>query len=102
MPTPWISRILYLEGLPNLQRYHKVTVGQTVLEQLQLDYKVEEQAIALLNNGIKLCREQGDNGSRELLESILLSEEHHANWIEEQLHLIDQVGLQNYLSQQIH
>lgn len=97
-----ISRILYLEGLPNLQRYHKVNVGQTVLEQMQLDYKVEEQAIALLNNGIKLCREQGDNGSRELLESILVSEEHHANWLEEQLHLIDQVGLQNYLSQQIH
>jgi bacterioferritin len=97
-----ISRILYLEGLPNLQRYNKVNVGQTVLEQLQLDYKVEEQAIALLNNGIKLCREQGDNGSRELLESILVSEEHHANWIEEQLNLIEQVGLQNYLSQQIH
>jgi bacterioferritin len=56
----------------------------------------------LLNNGIKLCREHGDNGSRELLESILLSEEHHANWLEEQLHLIEQVGLQNYLSQQIH
>jgi bacterioferritin len=97
-----ISRILYLEGLPNLQRYNKVNVGQTVLEQFQVDYKVEEQAIALLNNGIKLCRDQGDNGSRELLESILLSEERHANWLEEQLHLIDQVGLQNYLAQQIH
>jgi bacterioferritin len=97
-----ITRILFLDGLPNLQRLGKVNVGQTVLEQLKLDLDLEKAACKRLNDGIEVCRSLGDNGSRELLEELLTGEEHHANWIEEQLVLIEQVGEQNYLSQQIH
>lgn len=96
-----IARILYLEGVPNVQRYSKVNVGQTVKEQLSLDHDVEKAAIVMLNRGIELCRSLGDGGSRELLERILLGEEQHADWIESQLDLIEQVGESNYLAQQI-
>jgi bacterioferritin len=70
-----IERILYLDGVPNLQRLHKVNVGETVPEQLKLDRQLEVDAVARLNKGIALCTEVGDNGSRELLEDILVSEE---------------------------
>jgi bacterioferritin len=96
-----IERILYLEGVPNLQRLGKINVGQTVPEQLRLDLEVEKAAIKALNAGIELCRSLGDNGSRELLEDILLGEEEHANWLEAQLTLLAQVGDANYLAQQI-
>jgi bacterioferritin len=96
-----IERILYLEGVPNLQRLGKVNVGQTVPEQLRLDLEVEKAAIKMLNEGIELARSLGDNGSRDLLEDILKGEEDHANWIEAQLNLIVQMGEANYLAQQI-
>ena len=96
-----IQRILYLEGVPNLQRLGKVNVGQTVPEQLRLDLEVEKAAVIALNAGIEQCRALGDGGSRELLESILKAEEEHANWIEAQLSLIQQTGEGNYLAQQI-
>jgi bacterioferritin len=96
-----IERILYLEGVPNLQKLNKVMVGQTVKEQLELDLATEKTAIDLLNGGIELARSLGDNGSRELLEDLLVEEEEHANWLEEQLSLVQQVGEQNYLAQQI-
>lgn len=96
-----IERILYLEGMPNLQRLGKVNVGQTVKEQLELDLDLEKRAIKMLNDGIELCRGLGDNGSRELLEKILAAEEKHAHWIETQIELVKQVGEQNYLAQQI-
>jgi bacterioferritin len=96
-----IERILYLEGVPNLQRLGKVNVGQTVKEQLQLDLEVEKAAVARLNDGIELCRTLGDNGSRDLLEDILEGEEEHIDWLESQLELISQVGEANYLAQQI-
>jgi bacterioferritin len=96
-----IERILYLEGVPNLQRLGKVNVGQTVPEQFRLDLEVEKAAIKALNAGIEVCRSLGDNGSRELLEDILLGEEEHANWLESQLTLLAQVGEANYLAQQI-
>ena len=96
-----IERILYLEGVPNVQKLNKVSVGQTVPEQLRLDLDVEKAAIKRLNTGIETCRAHGDNGSRELLEDILEGEEAHANWIEAQLTLIAQVGESNYLAQQI-
>jgi bacterioferritin len=96
-----IERILYLEGLPNLQRLGKVNVGETVPEQFKLDLAVEAAAIKALNNGIELCRSLGDNGTRELLEEILEAEEEHANWIEAQQTLIRQAGEANYLAQQI-
>jgi bacterioferritin len=96
-----IERILYLEGLPNLQRLGKVMVGTSVEEQLTLDLELEKGAIKRLNDGIELCRSLGDNGSAELLEDILKGEEEHANWIEAQLSLIQQTGLQMYLGHQI-
>ena len=96
-----IARILYLEGLPNVQRLGKVNVGQTVAEQLRLDLEQERAAVKALNAGIERCRALGDNGSRDLLEEILTSEEAHINWIEAQLELIKQAGEGNYLAQQI-
>lgn len=96
-----IERILYLEGVPNVQRLGKVNVGETVPEQLRLDGEVERSAITRLNDGIELCRSLGDNGTRDLLEGILRGEEEHLNWIEAQLTLIQQMGEPHYLSQQI-
>jgi bacterioferritin len=97
-----IERILYLEGSPNVQRLGNVTVGQAVEEQLRLDLELERRAIPVLNRGIELCRNRaGDNGTAELLEDILEGEEEHANWLEAQLSLVQQVGLQNYLAQQL-
>ena len=96
-----VERILYLEGVPNLQKLGKVNVGQTVKEQFRLDLEVEKTAIKALNAGIETARSLGDNGTRDLLESILEGEEEHANWLEAQLTLIDQVGEANYLAQQI-
>jgi bacterioferritin len=97
-----IERILYLEGVPNMQRLNPVGVGETVLEQLELDRELEVAAIERYNRGIALCVSEGDNGSRDLLEHQLRGEEEHLDWIESQLDLISQVGLENYLSQQIH
>jgi bacterioferritin len=96
-----IHRVLYLDGLPNVQRYHKINIGQTVPEQLQVDLALESAAIKLLNDGIELCRTLGDNGSRELLEDILEAEEEHTDWLEAQLELIQQLGAEHYLAQQI-
>jgi len=97
-----IERILYLEGVPNMQRLEKVKVGETVPEQLKLDHTLEVEAVARLNRAIELAVEVHDNGTRELLEDILTSEEEHVNWLEAQLELIKQVGEQNYLSEQMH
>lgn len=97
-----IERILYLEGVPNLQRLFKLNIGENAEELLRSDLALEVTAIARLNDGIALCREVGDNGTRELLESILTGEEEHADWIETQLEAIQQVGLQNYLAQHLH
>ena len=77
------------------------TINQTVKEQLQADLEVEKAAIERLNRGIELSRSLADNGSRELLEHILVNEEEHADWLEAQLTLIEQVGEPNYLAQQI-
>ena len=97
-----IERILFLEGVPNMQRLEKVRVGETVVEQLTLDLKLEQAAVQRFNKTIALAVEVGDNASRELLEEMLTSEENHVNWLESQLELIKQVGEQNYLAQQIH
>jgi bacterioferritin len=96
-----IERILYLEGLPNLQRLSKVSVGETLPEQLRLDRDTEAEAIARLNKGIALCVELADNGSRELLERILTGEEEHLDWLETQLALIATLGDVQYLAQQL-
>lgn len=96
-----IERILYLEGVPNLQRLNKVNVGETVPEQLKLDLEVEREAVARLNEGMKLCRDLADNGTEDLLRRILVAEEEHADWIEAQLTQIEQLGVANYLAQQV-
>jgi bacterioferritin len=96
-----IGRILFLEGVPNLQRYHKLRVGETVREQLESDLQLEYSAIAFLNQGVEAARKAGDNTSEDLMRKILVSEEAHTDWIETQLELIRQVGEQNYLAQQV-
>jgi len=96
------DRILFLDGLPNLQRLGKLAIGQNVHEILKNDLAVEMVAVPLLNKGIQTCRDVGDNGSEALLTRILVSEEEHVDWLEAQLELIKQVGEANYLSQQIH
>jgi bacterioferritin len=97
-----IERVLYLEGVPNLQRLGTVRVGETPAEKVALALELERDAIDRLNRGIGLAVEYGDNGTRDLLEDILEGEEDHADWLETQLELIRQVGEPFYLAQQIH
>ena len=97
-----IERILYLDGVPNTQRLGPVRVGEDPIEQHRVDLALETEAIERLNKAVALCREKGDNGTRELLESILQDEEEGADWLEAQLHIVDEVGKENYLSEQIH
>jgi bacterioferritin len=96
-----IDRILYLEGVPNVQRLFKVQIGETVPEQLESDLRVERDAVERLNKAVELCRSLGDNGTRSILEEMLRSEEEHLDWLEEQLSLIQQIGTANYLAQQL-
>jgi bacterioferritin len=96
-----IERVLFLDGVPNVQRLHNIRIGENVPEILKADHALELDALPRLNKGIDLCREIGDNNSRMLLEEILHDEEEHVDWIEAQLTLVDQVGVQNYLAQQI-
>jgi bacterioferritin len=96
-----IERILYFDGMPNMQRLGTILVGETAPEKLTAALDLEKEAIERLNRGIALCVAQGDNGSRELLEDILEGEEAHADWLESQLELISQVGESHYLAQQI-
>ena len=96
-----IERILYLEGLPNLQRLGKLNIGTTVVEMLKNDLGIEAVAIPLLNKSIEACRQAGDNGSEQLLKSILVSEEEHVDWLEAQLEQVKQLGEAHYLAQQI-
>jgi bacterioferritin len=96
------DRILFLEGIPNYQRYFPLRIGETVIEQFQSDLQLEYTAIERLNAGIATAVELSDNGTRELLADILVSEEEHADWLETQLETIKQVGIENYLSQQMH
>ena len=97
-----IKRILFLEGVPNMQRLFPVKVGEEPIEQHKLDLALETEAIKRLNAGIALCREKGDNGSRELLVKILTGEEDGADWLESQLHIVAEIGKEQYLAEQIH
>jgi bacterioferritin len=92
-----IARILFLEGLPIVSELKKMNIGATVDAQLKNDWEAEEGAIKAYNDGIKLCLELGDNGSRELIDANLKDEEDHLDWLEAQLDQIKQMGLQNYL-----
>jgi bacterioferritin len=97
-----IERILFLEGVPNLQRLGKVNVGETVREQFELDMGLERDAILRLRDGIALCRVEKDEVTRDLLEHILVAEEEHTDWLETQLGLMDRLGEQLYLAEQMH
>ncbi len=96
-----IKRILFLEGLPNVQKIGRVYIGQDIEELLDCDLKVEYEAIPRLKKHIKLCEEEADFVTRDLLKSILTSEEEHVDWLETQKELIKRAGLQNYVQSQI-
>jgi bacterioferritin len=97
-----IDRILYLDGVPNMQRLNPVRVGEDPIEQHKLDLAMETDAIARYNRAIQLCCEKNDGGTREILEDILRGEEDSAEWLEAQLHLVNEVGKERYLAEMIH
>lgn len=96
------DRILFLEGIPNLQALGKLNIGETVLEQLESDMRLELEAIDKMRNAIVVCYDAKDHTSKDLIEKILREEEEHVDWLEAQLGIIKDIGLQNYLAQQLH
>jgi bacterioferritin len=96
-----IERILFLEGTPAIARYNPIRVGGTVPEQLENDLKLETEGVQFYNEGIQLASAAGDNGTRELFDRILLESEEHVDWLETQLNVVKQIGLENYLSEQL-
>ncbi|MEP9410239.1 MAG: bacterioferritin [Candidatus Brocadia sp.] len=97
-----IERVLYLEGIPVITKVDKINVGTTVKDQAENDHGLEKAAIQKLNRAIKLCYDESDGGSRELLEHILLDEEKHANDLESYLQMIKDMGIENFLVTQVH
>lgn len=97
-----IARILFLDGIPNLGRLSAVSIGENPIEQHRLDLDLELQAVDRLNKAIALARESGDNGTRDLLESTLEDEEESVDWLEAQLHIIEEIGAERYLAEHIH
>lgn len=97
-----LQRILFLEGSPNMSDLFPIKIGRDVKEQLENDLALELQAIPRLNNAIRHATEVGDNASRTVFEKILVDEEHHVDWIEAQLHMIQEIGYAQYLAQQMH
>ncbi len=96
-----IGRILFLEGTPIVSKLNPIHIGADVLKQLKSDWDAEQGAIKNYNEGIRLAVELGDNGTRALFESILQDEENHIDWLETQLGQIEQMGYQNYLTEQV-
>jgi bacterioferritin len=96
-----IDRVLYFDGLPNLQRFDAFDVGETVAEQLQLALETEKDAVEQITALMTACIEEGDTGTREFLAPKLLDEQTHISWIESQLTLVQQIGEANYLTQQV-
>jgi bacterioferritin len=97
-----MERILYLDGTPTMDQLFPLRIGKTVKEQIENDLQLELDALTRLNDGIAFATSVGDNGSRELLVKILTDEEDHVDHLEAQLHIIREVGVDNYLAQQIH
>jgi bacterioferritin len=97
-----IARILYLDGVPNMQRLAPVRVGEEPIEMHKVDLELELEAVERLNRAIALCLQKGDAGTRELVESILKEEEESVDWLETQLHLIKDLGREKYLAEQLH
>jgi bacterioferritin len=96
-----IERILFFDGVPNMQRMNPVQVGEHPIEQHELDLALEVEAVKRLNEGVALARDKGDNGTRDLLEEILKEEEESVDWHEAQLHLVKEVGKERYLAEMI-
>ena len=96
-----IERILFLDSTPNMTELMQLTIGKNVREQIQSDLKLEIDAVALYNNAIKVARDEGDNASRELFERLLRDEEEHVDWLEAQMHQIEEMGYERYLAQQV-
>jgi bacterioferritin len=96
-----IERILFLDKTPNMSELFPLRIGQNVKAQFENDLALELEAIPRLNKAIQVATEVGDNGSRELFEKILVDEEEHVDWLEAQLHIIQEVGIENYLASQI-
>jgi bacterioferritin len=94
-----LHRILYFDGSPNMSQLFAVRIGQNVKEQIEFDLDLEYQAVPRLNKAINAAVAAGDNGSRDLFESILKDEEHHVDYLEAQLHMIKEMGYENYLAQ---
>jgi bacterioferritin len=97
-----MQRILFLEGTPNMTEIGPIKIGTNVKAQLESDLALEMDALPRLNAGIKHATDIGDNASRQLFEKILVDEEEHVDYLEGQLHALAEVGLENYLSQQLH
>jgi len=97
-----IDRILYIEGLPNMQRLNPIKLGEDPIEQHEADLELEKAAVKRLNAAIALCRDKADNGTREMLESILKGEEEAVDWLEAQLHIVEEIGRERYLAEHIH
>lgn len=96
-----IARIIFLEGIPEVSRLNDIKVGANVEQQFKNDLKDEIGAVASYNDGVKIAADAGDNATRDMLESILADEEEHVDWLEAQLDQITQMGIQNYLAQQV-
>ena len=95
------ERVLFLEGVPNLQRLGKLKIGESPKEQLENDLAMEYDAVKRFNDGIKVCRDLGDTGTEDVLRKMLISEEKHVDWIETQLGLIARLGEVAYLAEQL-
>lgn len=96
-----IDRLLFFEGVPNLQRLNPVTLGETVPEQLEVGVRIERDALEWLNQAVATCVDTGDQGSREFFAAHIPDEEEHLDWLEAQVDLVEQLGEAHYLSQQI-
>ena len=96
-----IERILFLDATPNMTEPLQLTVGRNVREQITSDLKLEIDAVGMYNRASQTAREEGDNASRELFERLLKDEEEHVDWLEAQLHQIEEIGYERYLSQQV-
>lgn len=96
-----MDRILFLEGTPTVGELLQLRIGKNVKQILQNDLAAEYEAVKLYNEAIEKCVQHGDNGSRELFKALLMNEEYHVDWLETQLHMIEEIGIENYLTEQM-